>query len=188
MKKKLTSQRAFSMMELLIAVAVLSILCASLGLVLPATLQSYQDVTRGSEAAVLCSTLSEAVAEELRYATSCGQLAGALTIVDSSGNTSLPMNTTKTLAYDSQRFGPSVELGAEKEDDTVRLIVTRETKKYPLVSVKAYSKGLTVGYFALTSKEGIYNVKLQIIAPAPDPTEPPEQIASANFTVARLNE
>ena len=68
MRRKLRSKGGFTLTELLTAVAILGLIAAALGVGLPTAVRAYRQVTAGAEAQVLCSTLSTAIADELRYA------------------------------------------------------------------------------------------------------------------------
>ncbi|MDO5111468.1 MAG: type II secretion system protein [Clostridia bacterium] len=133
MKKKLRSRRGMTLMEILCAVAVMGLLTAAIAFSLPAVTSTYRNLTSGAEATVLCSTLSEAVAQELRFASNIRSASGAFA---SDGG---------AFIYDSQRFGPNVQLTLCDIDD-VACVAARSAKDtdivYPLISVGAYTSSL----------------------------------------------
>lgn len=68
MREKLRKEQGFTLVEMLCAVAILILLGLMLNTGLQMAIRSYQDITAGSEAALLLSTLSDALADDLRYA------------------------------------------------------------------------------------------------------------------------
>lgn len=68
MKRKLRSERGLTLVEMLCAVAVLMLLALMLNTGLQMAMGSYRDLTAQSEAQMLLSTLSDALADDLRYA------------------------------------------------------------------------------------------------------------------------
>lgn len=68
MKEKLKSSRGLTLVEMLCAVAVLTLLVLILNSGFHLALTSYRNLTIRSETALLLSTLSNALADDLRYA------------------------------------------------------------------------------------------------------------------------
>ena len=68
MKQKLRSQSGMTLSEVLVAVVILALLATAVGAGLPVALKAHEQVSVGSEASVLCSTLATAITAELRYA------------------------------------------------------------------------------------------------------------------------
>lgn len=68
MKKKLRGQKGVTLVEMLAAVAVLSLLGVMLQTGLQLALKSYHTMTAEAETQLLLSTVSDAIADELRYA------------------------------------------------------------------------------------------------------------------------
>ncbi len=128
MLKKCASKRGMTLMELLCAIAILALLGAAVAFALPSTVRTYNNVTSGSEASVLCSTLSEAVAEELRFASDIKLLS------DGSVN------------YNSQRFGTRIKLSFINVKDDIYIAAESgegaDKKQFPLISYAAYTSGL----------------------------------------------
>lgn len=69
MRKKLRSERGLTLVELLCTVVILMLLGLMLNTGLQMAMRSYQDMTAQSEVQMLLSTLSDALADDLRYAT-----------------------------------------------------------------------------------------------------------------------
>ena len=67
MIKKLKSKSGFTFTELLAAVTILALILTAIAASVPAAVRSYREITAAAEAQVLCSTISTAVADELRY-------------------------------------------------------------------------------------------------------------------------
>lgn len=69
MREKLRSEEGLTLVELLCTVAILVLLGLMLNTGLQMAMRSYQDMTAQSEVQMLLSTLSDALADDLRYAT-----------------------------------------------------------------------------------------------------------------------
>lgn len=69
MRKKLRSEGGLTLVELLCTVVILMLLGLMLNTGLQMAMRSYQDMTAQSEAQMLLSTLADALADDLRYAT-----------------------------------------------------------------------------------------------------------------------
>ena len=96
MRRKLRSKGGFTLTELLTAVAILGLIAAALEVGLPTAVRAYRQVTASAEAQVLCSTLSTAIADELRYAAAPRENGGAAQV-------------------DSAAFGRNVSVGPAAE-------------------------------------------------------------------------
>lgn len=68
MKEKLRNERGVTLIEMLCAVVILILLGLMLNTGLEMAVHSYQDITAQSEVQLLLSTLSDALADDLRYA------------------------------------------------------------------------------------------------------------------------
>lgn len=68
MKKKLKDSAGFSLVEMLCAVALLMLLCVMLNSGLSVAMKTYFDITAESETQLLLNSLTNAIADELRYA------------------------------------------------------------------------------------------------------------------------
>lgn len=69
MREKLRDEQGLTLVELLCTVAILILLGLVLNTGLQMAMRSYQDMTAQSEVQMLLSTLSDALADDLRYAT-----------------------------------------------------------------------------------------------------------------------
>lgn len=68
MREKLREEQGLTLVEMLCAVAILILLGLMLNTGLQMAIRSYQDITASSEVQLLLSTLSDALADDLRYA------------------------------------------------------------------------------------------------------------------------
>lgn len=68
MKRKLKSESGVTLVEMLCAIAILVLLCLMLNTGLQAAIKSYRNVTAQSELELLCSTVSNLLADDLRLA------------------------------------------------------------------------------------------------------------------------
>lgn len=68
MREKLRDEQGLTLVEMLCAVAILILLGLMLNTGLQMAVRSYQDITARSEVQLLLSTLSDALADDLRYA------------------------------------------------------------------------------------------------------------------------
>ena len=67
MRKKLKDTGGLTMVEMLCAVAILVLLCLMMNTGISMAVKSYQDITAESETQLLLSSLSDALADKLRY-------------------------------------------------------------------------------------------------------------------------
>lgn len=67
-RKKLSSRRGFSLSEMLVVVAIMSLIGIAIGGGISAAASAYRNITASSQASVLCDTLAVAVIDELRFA------------------------------------------------------------------------------------------------------------------------
>lgn len=68
MRKKLKDNGGLTLVEMLCAVAILVLLCLMMNTGIGMAVKTYRDITAESEAELLVSTLSDALADKLRYA------------------------------------------------------------------------------------------------------------------------
>lgn len=68
MKRKLRSSSGFTLLESLVAIAILALMLTALGAGTAASVRVYKQSTALSEANILSSTLFEAISDELRFA------------------------------------------------------------------------------------------------------------------------
>ena len=100
MRKKLDSSGGFTLVEMLCAVAILTLLCLMLGTGMQAAMETYREITAESETQLLLNTLVDANADELRYAHGAEtDGSGALTYND---GRSLTIRDGRVLAGDEE--------------------------------------------------------------------------------------
>ncbi len=136
MNRKLHSQKGFTLTEALVAVAILGLIGVALAVGIPTAVRVYRSVTLNAEANVLCSTLSTAIADELRFAEKIAE-------------------DGDTVRFRSATFGPDVSF-----DDTDGQIQIGEKG---LLSAKAYTGNLQADLTELTYSDGCFHVELQIV-------------------------
>lgn len=127
MRKKLADAGGFSLMEMLCAVVVLSLLCMLTGTGIQMAMSNYFTLVGESETQLLLSTLSSALSDKLRYAVVIEkEVAGAKTYTCSIGTVKAD-EVTHRVTVDGQEllpngaYGPDgryqVEEAAVKEPD-----------------------------------------------------------------------
>lgn len=121
LKRKLRSRAGMTLTELLAAMAVLALLGTAIGAGTSAATRVYRQSTTFSEAAVLASTLTEAIADELRYATD------------------LPETDASNPPFTSQTYGKGVSITNGIDDDEGHLMIG----SHALVGSRTYTSGLT---------------------------------------------
>ena len=137
MRRKLRSKGGFTLTELLTAVAILGLIAAALEVGLPTAVRAYRQVTASAEAQVLCSTLSTAIADELRYAAAPRENGGAA-------------------QFDSAAFGRNVSFGT---DGSGKITIGG----LPLVGDGAYTSGLGAdAEVSYRQADGLFTVRLVI--------------------------
>lgn len=137
--KKLRSRLGMTLAETLIALAVFVILTAALVVGTTAAWKVYQKAVVASEARTLQSTLTQSLADELRYARNIRQDGGKV-------------------VYDSETFG----LGASVLSPTNgRIKVGTEATNYDLLPEKAYTKGMKA-YVTVSYADGFFEVVLTV--------------------------
>ena len=133
--KKLKASGGFTLTELLMAIMVLSIIMAALGVLIPSTLRTYKRITQDSEASVLCSTLASEITSEMRY---------GVNFVDAGDFT-----------YDSALFGEGVKVTTSA--DGIVFIGTKE-----LVAKKAYTSELKASITLTLLANNNVDVKIDV--------------------------
>lgn len=94
-KKKLASKRGFSLSEVLVTLAIMSLVGVAIGLGISAAGEAYNNITTGSNAEMLCTTLATELADELRFAEE----------ISTGGN---------RLTFTSRRFGAGVSVSSDE--------------------------------------------------------------------------
>lgn len=132
MLKKLRGRRGVTLLETLLAVGILAIAITVISAGMPVALHVYKEAVASSEAGVLASTLTEAIADELRWATD-PQADGI---------------------YVSTVYGAGAQITVDQGHLTVG--------DYPLVGERAYTNGLKVDKFECKYKDGTFEVHFKI--------------------------
>lgn len=141
MKKLLRSIKGFTLSELLAAIAFLSLLSLVLAAGIPAAIRAKRQAVSSSEAQLLCSSLSSAVAEELRYATAPTN--------DSAGSA----------VFDSLSYGRAVSVSTAEING--KSIVT--IGGYPVLGEKAYTGDLEAEISVVYDNAGCFVMNISII-------------------------
>ncbi len=140
MKKLLSSQRGFTLTELLMSVAIMGILFSTIVMGVNSAVHVYRRSVTLSDSQTLSSTLSNALEKELRCA----------------GNISTDGSTVK---FDSETFGSGVTVGSSSG----RILVG----SYKLLSDDVYTSGLTavVNSFSFNPDNSLFTVSFTISGP-----------------------
>ena len=135
--RKLKSRGGMSLTELLAALAILALISLAIGAGTGAAVKVHNTSVQVSEASLLESTLTAAIADELRYATE--------------------IQPGENGTYRSAVFGAGTQLDADEDG---RLTVKDNT---PLVGSKTYAKGFTadISYSYIETKKA-FQVTLSI--------------------------
>lgn len=118
LKSKLGGKRGFSLTELLITIVVLALLTVAINVGIGGAGIAYKKITLSSEASVLVSTVSEAVSDELSYATKIN--------VDNG-------------TYRSAVYGSGTKISTDTEG---HIVVAAGGTEFQLLNDKTYTSGL----------------------------------------------
>ncbi len=158
--KKLRCKKGVTITEMLCVLLVLALIGVTLVTGVDFAMKTYSKTLARSEARILCSTISAALKNELRYA-------GAMELKGTD------------FSYFSQSNGDKTRLEVS-DDGIIQLVSASKTKD--LVSASAYTYGakaeLTVTY---DQTKNIFTVDLKIIGQN-------TTLAAGNFEVERLKE
>ncbi len=150
MREKLRSSKGMTLTELLVALAVVSLIGVSLTAGVNSAVKVYQDSTRLFEAETLCGTILTYLEDEFRFGRN----------IDTD-----PANGT--VVFDSQAFGKGVRVivGDTDDNDGKILIGKDKDSGLELLSDRAYTSGLRVNECNITYSSG--QVKIEV-AVGPD--------------------
>lgn len=164
MRRKLRSEEGLTLVELLCTVVILTLLGLMLNTGLQMALRSYQDMTAQSEAQLLLSTLSDALADDLRYAREVN--------TDAGGN----LNT-----YRSDSYGSGVSLKIDNGQVKANGKRVLPAGAYGNGAYKVVPRDGSANDLDVTYADGLFTVKLKV--------EQPNGTVSAEteFTVRCLN-
>lgn len=107
MKEKLRNEQGVTLIEMLCAVVILILLGLMLNTGLQMAVRSYQDITAQSEVQLLLSTLSDALADDLRYARGV--------VADGNG---------KLVSYNSDSYNINGKASLELDDETGQVMAS----------------------------------------------------------------
>lgn len=142
MRIKLRAKQGFTLSEMLVATAIVALIGMALAVGIPTALRVQRAAAVSSEASALCSTLTTALADELRYVSSITQ--------DGSD-----------IVFDSPTYGLGVFVTST--DERIRI------GGYELVSELVYTSGLTATA-TITYEDSLLHIDLQIYdAEIPNP-------------------
>ncbi len=156
-KKKPRARGGFTLIELLAAVVVMLLIAAALAAGIPATLNAYQEMTAVSESAVLLSTLSQSLTDELRYAR----------------DIKLQSSDGLTLAtYTSAIYG--VDVKPAGHEGKIEMVTTRVptgggtpvSTYYSLVNDAVYTGGLAASLSDITYDGEVFSFEITVYQPA----------------------
>ena len=179
--KKYRSKGGFSLFELLAATIVLLMIASLLAAGIPLTLNTYEQVTATAEATALLSTLSQSIADELRYAK----------------DIKLQSSDHVTLAtFTSTVYGQEVKpVGYEGRIQMVHTTLPvggglPVTSYYPLLSEAAYTRNLRADITPITYDGEVFSLSLQVYLPAGSLNTITEDtiLAQTDITVKSINE
>jgi len=144
-------------MELLAATIVLLLIAAALAVGVPVTLNTYEQVTATAEATALLSTLSQSLADELRYAQDIK--------LQSSDNVTLA-------TFTSAVFGQEVK--PVSHEGTIQMVHTTVpfgggtpvTTYYPLLNEAVYTRNLLADITSITYDGSTFSLGLNVYLPA----------------------
>lgn len=173
-------QKGFSLMEVLAATLVLLLIASALAVGIPASLSTYQQVTATAEATTLLSTLSQSLADELRYAQNIKLQSDLHTL------------SSFTSAVYGQGIKPVALNGFIQMEHTALLAGegTIDTTNYPLLSEAVYTKGLQASIGDITYAENTFSLNLAVYLPANTINANTEDIilAETKLKVRAINE
>lgn len=156
-KKKNRAQGGFTLIELLAAVVVMLLITAALSAGVPATLNAYQEMTAVSESAVLLSTLSQSLTDELRYAR----------------DIKLQSSDGLTLAtYTSAIYG--VDVKPVSHEGKIEMVSTQVpagggtpvSTYYPLVNDSVYTGSLAASLSDISYDGEVFTFEITVYQPA----------------------
>lgn len=147
MRKKLRSSRGMTLTEVLVALAVVSLVSMSLTIGVNSATKVYRDSTQLFEAETLCGTILTYLEDEFRF------------------GRNIQGNESKVI-YDSQTFGKGVEvfIGEKDKDKGKVKIGKKETadSSFDLLGAKAYTNGLMVNKCEINYAENLVTITIAV--------------------------
>lgn len=170
MRGKMSDSRGFSLVEMLCATVILVLLGLLVNTGLQLAMRSYQDLTAQSEAELLLSAVSNALADDLRYARD----------VQTDGS---PEN--KLTSYQSQRYNDDTrrtKLWVPDEDSDDGILGQLYANNYRVLPGGAYGNGAyEIDKLEIIYKDGLFTIDLTVKQTEGDIS------AGTQFTVRCLN-
>lgn len=194
MRKKLKDNGGLTMVEMLCAVAILVLLCLMMNTGINMAVKTYRDITAESEAELLVSTLSDALADKLRYAVVTEKKDAGATeyttfiskenTIDTSGNVSAVTLDAGQVKVDGKRLLPEGAYGAwflpDGSHGATGSFASGYIGEYTVEQVKDDS-GNEVPLVTYNSTTETFTVKFTVTAEEANITK------TAEFTVRCLN-
>lgn len=153
MRKKINGKAGFTMVEMLLATAVMVLLAVMMGTGIQLALRSYGALTGQAEAELLLTTAVDAIADDLRYAWDVDP--GTVETTGPDGTT-----TYETFTYTSSSFGPVISL---KKDETTGQIVA--------VTNDGNKRVLPAGAYGEDGKYTVESIEIRLITKTASPGE-----------------
>lgn len=170
MRKKINGEAGFTLVEMLLATAVMVLLAMMMSTGIQLALRSYRALTAHAEAELLLTTAVDAIADDLRYAWD----------VDPKGTgTPGPDGTTttyKTFTYTSSSFGPGISL--KKDETTGQIVAETDSGNKRVLPAGTYGEG---------EKYTVESMEIRLVKPAASPGELVEVTFIIELTVTDGN-
>ncbi len=133
MKKKLRSSKGMTLTELLVALAVVSLISMSLAVGVSSAANVYRESTQLFEAETLCGTILTYLEDEFRF--------GRNIRTETTGEGA---ETKTKVIFDSQTFGNDVEVVVQNGKIWIKNSTGSADPGFALLGDKAYTSGLKV--------------------------------------------
>lgn len=162
-KRKLRSRRGLTLVELLISLALMTILTVGTTTGISATSPVLKKSLMLSESQLLLDTLTKAISGELRYATDIAPATSNASPPLKPGEThSFPMDFT----YSSKEYGPEARFYNALSADGAQLRIMVQDGGYDFVGSGVYADlGAKIVSITYDGANRVFNVELQIIFP-----------------------
>lgn len=172
MLNKLKSRKGFTLVELLVTIVVMLLVTEIISMTIQLATRYYTQSVRNSESQTICAALSEAVQDELQYATKVQPLPLG-TPADENG-----YYASYTYYSRARQHGSSCELVC---GDDGKIYVRKADKDYALVGSETYTYGMKAELDCRWNKDGYFSVELKVM-------DGDQALASQSFDVYPLND
>jgi len=156
MKKKLRSSKGMTLTELIMALAVVSLIGVSLTTGINGGVKVYRDATRLYEAETLCGTILTYLEDEFRFARNI-QVDPTDAVPSDPADPSV-LDNKKVTSFDSQYFGSDAKILW----DTGRIQIETSAGNYKLLSDSAYTNGLKVSNCEVRYNDSAFTIKVAV--------------------------